>query len=113
MKLFLAAIALFTVVGVRAQYVPETPAEDAMQTSILQRTAPSRQESLTLQQQPANEIQSNGRTYSGSIVELIKTRQPLEMINPAAPAKYGTAEDNTVMDFSGRGTGLKLFAIQF
>jgi hypothetical protein len=113
MKLFLTAIALFAAISVRAQYVPSTPAEDAMQTHILQRMAPSRQDLLTLQPPPPNQVTINGHTYNGSIVEMVKTRQPLEMINPAAPPEYGTAEDNTVIDFSGRGTGLKLFAIQF
>jgi len=113
MKIFLAAIALFAAVSVSAQYVPATPTEDAMQTRILQRSAPLRQELLTLQPQRPNEIRSGRVVYSGIFVQMYKTGQPLQMVNPAASG-YGLAEDNTVLDpISGRGTGLKLFAIQF
>ncbi len=113
MKFFIAAIALFAAVSVRAQYVPGTAAEDAMHTEILQRTAPSRQDLLTIQPQQPNEVKINGRTYSGSMVETVKTRNPLQMVNPAAPPEYGSWEENTMIDFSGSGTGLKLFAISF
>jgi hypothetical protein len=37
------------------------------------------------------------------------------MLNPFAPAKYGTAEENTVFDpdVSGRGDGIKLVGVLF
>ena len=51
---------------------------------------------------------------NGIIVEVVKTRNPLELINPAAPVEYGRAEDNTVRDpIDRKVTGLKLFSIEF
>jgi hypothetical protein len=37
------------------------------------------------------------------------------MLNPFAPAKYGTAEENSVLDpnITGQGDGIKLFSLSF
>ena len=52
--------------------------------------------------------------YSGIAVQTAKSRNPLQMINPFAPASYGSGVANTVPDArSGRADGLKVFAIGF
>jgi len=39
---------------------------------------------------------------------------PLQMINPAAPAKYGTAAEHVVIDpQTGKWKGIKLFTFNF
>src|ERR1700730_17983406 len=40
---------------------------------------------------------------------------PLQMLNPLAPARYGTAEDNVSLDpdVPGRGNGINFFSISF
>lgn len=40
---------------------------------------------------------------------------PLQMLNPFAPARYGTAEEGTVLDpdVPGRGDGTKLLSVSF
>jgi hypothetical protein len=39
---------------------------------------------------------------------------PLQMLNPKAPAKYGTAEESVVLDpETGKWKGIKLFTINF
>ena len=39
---------------------------------------------------------------------------PLQMLNPKAPAKYGTAEQSVVLDpDTGKWRGIKLFTINF
>ena len=39
---------------------------------------------------------------------------PLQMLNPKAPAKYGTAEESVVLDpDTGKWKGIKLFTINF
>ena len=39
---------------------------------------------------------------------------PLQMVNPKAPAKYGKAEDSVVLDpDTGKWKGIKLFTINF
>jgi hypothetical protein len=37
------------------------------------------------------------------------------MLNPLAPAKYGTAEENVSLDpdVPGKGSGIKVFSISF
>jgi hypothetical protein len=48
------------------------------------------------------------------VVEVVRTSNLLQLINPLAPAKYGSGEDNTLRDsFTGRATGWKLFSIRF
>jgi hypothetical protein len=51
----------------------------------------------------------------GVIPPLIQGGDPLQMLNPFAPAKYGTAEENTVLDpdVPGRGDGIKLLSVSF
>ena len=61
-----------------------------------------------------NEITVGSLTYSGIAVEAVKTDNPLQLINPFAPERYGDAEDNVVRDpITNRVSGLKIFSIQF
>lgn len=58
-----------------------------------------------------NQIVSGGRTYSGIAVQVVKTDNLLQLINPFAPAKYGSGEDNLVADrdpITGRPAGLSV-----
>ncbi|MCX6903177.1 MAG: hypothetical protein NTW03_06790 [Verrucomicrobia bacterium] len=51
---------------------------------------------------------------SGIAVQTATTRNPLQLINPFAPAAYGSGEANTLRNpLSGRPEGLKLFSIGF
>ena len=51
---------------------------------------------------------------SGVIQRAIRSN-PLQMINPLAPAKYGTAEENSLPDpdAPGKASGINLFSISF
>lgn len=61
-----------------------------------------------------NEILKGKISYNGSAIEIIKTRRPLQLLNPLAPPQYGSAEDNVARDpINGRVTGLKVFQIRF
>jgi hypothetical protein len=43
-----------------------------------------------------------------------KGGNPLQMLNPYAPAKYGTAEEHVVLDpETGKWKGIKLFTFNF
>jgi hypothetical protein len=55
------------------------------------------------------------RQVTGVIPHIIQGGDPLQMLNPFAPAKYGTAEENTVLDADvlGRGDGIKLLSVSF
>jgi len=56
-----------------------------------------------------------GRQVGGVIPRAIRSRNPAQMLNPRAPASYGTAEQNVTYkpDGSGRWNGIKLFSIEF
>src|SRR5215467_10224400 len=45
-----------------------------------------------------NEIKIGNFTYSGILIQALKTDNLLQLVNPFAPAKYGSADDNTVFD---------------
>jgi hypothetical protein len=52
---------------------------------------------------------------SGVIPRAVRGGHPLQMLNPRAPAKYGTAEENVSLDSDvpGKGNGIKFFSISF
>ena len=52
---------------------------------------------------------------SGAIPRAIRGGNPLQMLNPFAPAKYGTAAENVSMDpdIPGKWDGIKFFSISF
>jgi len=52
---------------------------------------------------------------TGVIPRIIRDGDPLQMLNPFAPAKYGTAEEDAVLDSDvpGRGDGIKLLSVSF
>jgi hypothetical protein len=52
---------------------------------------------------------------TGVIARAIRGGHPLQMLNPRAPAQYGTAEENVVLDpdVPGQGNGIKLISIPF
>ena len=53
-------------------------------------------------------------TYSGIIPEAIKSENPLELINPFAPAEYGSGEQNLSPDITPlHEPGLKFFSLDF
>jgi hypothetical protein len=52
---------------------------------------------------------------TGVIPLPLRGSHPLQMLNPIAPAKYGSAEENVSLDpnLPGQGSGIKLFSISF
>ncbi|MEY2485398.1 MAG: hypothetical protein QOH39_1046 [Verrucomicrobiota bacterium] len=54
-------------------------------------------------------------SVSGVIPRAIRSGNPLQMLNPFAPAKYGTAEENVSLDpdVPGKGNGINFFSISF
>ena len=82
-----------------------------MQIDQMQATRRSR--SLVQEEKP-NEILTDRVGFSGIAVQLVKTDNPVQMVNPAAPARYGTPEDNTLRNpIDGKVLGLKIFSIRF
>jgi hypothetical protein len=55
------------------------------------------------------------REVGGVIPRAVRGGNPLQMLNPRAPARYGTAEQSVTFhpDVPGKWNGIKLFAITF
>lgn len=69
---------------------------------------------LAFDQPKANELALDGHTLSGIVVQLIKAKRPLQLLNPAAPPQCGSGWDNLEwFPASGSGPLLKLFSINF
>ncbi|HWF19705.1 MAG TPA: hypothetical protein VG754_10575 [Verrucomicrobiae bacterium] len=69
---------------------------------------------LLFQPEKPNEIIRGRVTYSGVAVQIIKTKKPLQLINPLAPPEYGYGSDNLDRDIiTGKPNGFKLFSINF
>jgi hypothetical protein len=112
MKLPLAVLVLFAAFGAYSQTTSGQNSMDSQITRFLKQN-PDQNLFITGAERP-NEIKRNGVSYSGIFVELMKTDNPLQLINPAAPPEYGSSEDNTARDpITGRVSGLKLFSISF
>jgi hypothetical protein len=61
-----------------------------------------------------NEIVSGKVNFSGIAVEAYKLGHPLQLLNPFAPAKYGSPEENVLRDgITEKVLGWKLFSIGF
>ncbi len=53
-------------------------------------------------------------TYGGIAHDAVQSHNPLQLINPLAPAEYGWAEQNLSQDIiTGKASGLKIFSINF
>lgn len=55
------------------------------------------------------------RQVEGVIPRAVRGGNPAQMLNPAAPPQYGTAEQHVLLkpDGSGKWNGIRLFAINF
>ena len=74
----------------------------------------ARQTPLHVEQLALGEPAHDHFKMDGILVELVKTDNPLQLINPAAPERYGSAEHNVARDItSGKVSGLKFFELRF
>ena len=103
---------------VQATNAPPTNAQPARASQSLLAEAPGpgtlNLPSLEFAAAKPNEIAVGKLTYSGVAVQAIKAKNPLQLLNPAAPASYGSGWDNVVnFPFGGTGPVLKFFSIDF
>jgi hypothetical protein len=98
------------VLGALTAYGQNLSADKAFESSGAQRGKPTPR----FGQAKPNEIVRGKVVYSGVAVQLVKTSNPLQLINPAAPPQYGSAEDNVLRDpTTGRAAGLKFLSLRF
>jgi hypothetical protein len=76
--------------------------------------SPSRERLLLLQPEKPNVATGRRFTFSGAAVQAAKLRNPLQLVNPLAPAEYSADLDNISWEpATGKVTGLKFFSIKF
>jgi len=69
---------------------------------------------LAFNEPKANELTWGRHAYSGIVVQVIKAHRRLQLLNPAAPSRYGSGWDNLErFPATGSGPMLKLFSISF
>ena len=91
-SLFLALVAGFVTLTAYSQSSTET-----QEWQIRRQMLEGRNRNLlTIRTEPANEIRSGRFSYNGIFVQMSKTGNPLQLINPAAPPEYGSGWDNVV-----------------
>jgi hypothetical protein len=109
MKIVLMLLFALAVLTANAQPTNTTP---ALQTQLINRL--SKGNSILLNEAKLNEFVKGRVTYSGLAVEVAKLSNPLQLVNPAAPAKYGSPGDNVLPDpYNGRNLGWKIFSLAF
>jgi len=113
MKLALGLLIGLVACAVQAQST-NTPAARGDPTLESDLSRPLRLNAPAIRQAKPNEIITSRVSYEGIVVAASKHHNILQLINPFAPAEYGSAADNTVHDpVTGRPSGLKIFQIKF
>jgi hypothetical protein len=96
-----------------------SPARESVQTNDVPQSATqiellARETPLQVAGPAPNEIVHGRTEVDGILVQAVKTDNPLQLINPAAPERYGSAEENILRNpASGRVSGLKFLEIRF
>jgi len=109
MRIVLMLLFALAVLAANAQPTNTTP---VLQSQLVNRLG--KVNSVLMSPEKANEIMKGNVTYSGLAVELAKLGNPLQLFNPAAPAKYGSPKDNVLSDpYNGRNLGWKILSLSF
>ena len=116
------AAGLLTVSGLQAQTDQVTTTARRSRSRVAATASVNSRSSTRLEaQRRAAQRAAVGTTVAparidGSVVRAARSGNPLQMVNPAAPAEYGDGRDVTrheVDDPYQRPQGLKLFAVEF
>ena len=110
------AAGLFTVSGLHAQTTTTTKTRAASTATVSARNTARNRARYRAAERTLNQRPPLAPRVDGSVVRAVRGGNPLQMVNPAAPAEYGDGRDVTrheVDDPNQRPQGLKLFAIEF
>jgi hypothetical protein len=111
MKKVIVLFVAFAAIAVNAQSTnAPTRSEQTIESEATRRANASQPATRVFK---PNEIAVGRLTLDGIVVEAIKTRRPLQLVNPAAPPEYGSPEDNVVRDPINGRVGLKFLSIKF
>ena len=112
MKTTLILLTVLTAGTLAAQPPAQSPkkADHTVKTDL-----PSGHESLiVVKPESANSIAGRKVVYSGVAVQIAKTKNPLQLLNPFAPPEYGSGHENLDRDIiTGKPTGFKIISVSF
>lgn len=114
MRIFFVLLALSATIAARAQ-TQTAPTATTTQDQNAQKSArtPANLNIIYMRPEKPNEIRFDHRSVDGILVHFVKRENPLQLINPVAPAPY-TSMDNVVLDpITQKVTGWKFFSISF
>lgn len=107
LALGLAALIL-AVLPMRAGETNSAPSKMGAETRIQKDTTSSEAPNIDIR--PMH----RGVTYGGALHGVAKSKHPFQMVNPMAPASYGTGEENLVKDpATKKARGVALFSISW
>jgi hypothetical protein len=105
------SIVLFGFAAIAAAALPSY-GQDSMESQLSTRLGKA--VSISSSEVKPNAIVKGKVAYSGIAVSALKTDSLVQLFNPFAPARYGSALDNAVQDpGTGRARAWKVFSIQF
>ena len=105
------AIVLCGFAAVAAAALPSY-GQDSMESQLSTRL--SKAVSISGSEVKPNAIVKGKVAYSGIAVSAVKTDNLVQLFNPFAPARYGSALDNALTDQgTGKARAWKVFSIQF
>ena len=116
MKTFIILFTIFVAGLAQAQTPKQSsqapkPNGHAMTTVLPPKLEPG---DLAIKLDKPNEIQRGRATYSGVAVQVMKCKEPWQLINPFAPTEYGSGRQNWDHDIiTGKPAGFKFFSISF
>lgn len=78
-------------------------------------TTPDKEKSSSLvRKEVPNQIIGKKFKFRGALIQIIKANNPLQLINPFAPAEYGSGYDNVVRHpIDGKATGISALSVEF
>jgi hypothetical protein len=108
---FAAVVSLFAATALLAA-PPKTKSTDPVNDAQLY--APGQTSVLTVKKPTPNQIAGHKVVYSGIAVQVIKTKNPINLVNPWAPAEYGTGDCNLERDtITAKPVGFRFLSISF
>jgi len=88
--------------------------DGSSETSLTQAARTIKIETFDLPGASYDRIVRGRVTYSGIGVQMVRSPQLYQVVNPLAPKKYGSGAQNLVVDpLTKQPVGLKFFAIKF
>lgn len=94
-----------------ALFAPAETTETTVQSKTIRK---ARESIVTSKPKSKTVITKRNVEYSGIAVAIVKADNKFQLLNPVAPATYGTTESSVVIDpLTRAATGLKIFSIRF